>query len=204
MPQTKDKQGLPKLDEWKAPWEVDGDGKDIPEDEQEIDKPRLKKYLHGLLSDKINIRKSLDDQTQRVQELEAEIEKATDPKQLEKLQEQVATLRKERDDAAAKAKGSADALKWEIALDKGLTKTQAKRLVGTTREELEADADELLASWGHQGKGGNEEEGGEGETIRRAPRRNLTNSGDPDPGAGKGEKEPNPDDVVKAYFATRG
>lgn len=32
-----------------------------------------------------------------------------------------------------------------VALSKGLTPTQAKRLMGATREELEADADELLA-----------------------------------------------------------
>jgi hypothetical protein len=33
----------------------------------------------------------------------------------------------------------------EIALEKGLTPSQAKRLVGGTREDLAADADELLA-----------------------------------------------------------
>lgn len=37
-----------------------------------------------------------------------------------------------------------------VALEKGLTATQAKRLVGTTREELEADADQLLADLGPQ------------------------------------------------------
>jgi hypothetical protein len=36
----------------------------------------------------------------------------------------------------------------EVALAKGLTPTQAKRLVGTTKDELEADADELLADLG--------------------------------------------------------
>ena len=36
------------------------------------------------------------------------------------------------------------AMRAEIANAKGLTPTQAKRLIGTTREELEADADELL------------------------------------------------------------
>lgn len=45
-------------------------------------------------------------------------------------------------------KAQADAAKFEIALDKGLTKSQAKRLQGSTREELEADADELLADLG--------------------------------------------------------
>lgn len=41
-----------------------------------------------------------------------------------------------------------DAARYEIALDKGLTRSQAKRLVGTTPEELAADADELLADLG--------------------------------------------------------
>lgn len=36
----------------------------------------------------------------------------------------------------------------KVALDKGLTATQAKRLVGDTEEELAADADELLEDLG--------------------------------------------------------
>ncbi len=36
------------------------------------------------------------------------------------------------------------ALRLEVAAEKGLTPAQAKRLVGTTRDELEADAAELL------------------------------------------------------------
>jgi len=44
----------------------------------------------------------------------------------------------------------ARALRAEVANAKGLTPTQAKRLVGSTKEELEADADELLADIGAQ------------------------------------------------------
>jgi hypothetical protein len=36
------------------------------------------------------------------------------------------------------------ATRLEIAHEKGLTPAQAKRLVGATKEELEADADEIL------------------------------------------------------------
>lgn len=39
------------------------------------------------------------------------------------------------------------ALRLEIAGEKGLTPSQARRLVGTTREELEADADQLLVDF---------------------------------------------------------
>ncbi len=42
------------------------------------------------------------------------------------------------------AEADANATRLEIAATKGLTPGVAKRLVGTTREELEADADELL------------------------------------------------------------
>lgn len=38
-------------------------------------------------------------------------------------------------------------MRLEVAAEKGLTPAQAKRLVGATREELEADAEELLATF---------------------------------------------------------
>jgi hypothetical protein len=47
------------------------------------------------------------------------------------------------------------ALRAEVANAKGLTPSQAKRLVGATKEELEADADELLKDIGEQRSGGN-------------------------------------------------
>lgn len=37
------------------------------------------------------------------------------------------------------------ALRLEVAAEKGLTASQAKRLIGSTRDELESDADEMLA-----------------------------------------------------------
>lgn len=39
-------------------------------------------------------------------------------------------------------------MRAEVAAAKGLTPAQAKRLAGVTREELEADADELLETFG--------------------------------------------------------
>jgi len=60
----------------------------------------------------------------------------------ERLTEKATTLETELTTAQA------NAIRFEIALDKGLTKSQAKRLVGSTREELEADAEELLTDLG--------------------------------------------------------
>ena len=51
---------------------------------------------------------------------------------------------------ATTAEARADRL--EVALEKGLTPSQAKRLVGSTREELEADADQLLKDLGDSTK----------------------------------------------------
>jgi hypothetical protein len=48
---------------------------------------------------------------------------------------------------AAEAKAAAleiDNLRRDVAADKGLTNAQARRLMGATREELEADADDFL------------------------------------------------------------
>jgi hypothetical protein len=50
-------------------------------------------------------------------------------------------------EAAAEARATqaeARAMKLDVAFEKGLTPAQAKRLVGANRDELEADADEIL------------------------------------------------------------
>lgn len=61
---------------------------------------------------------------------------------VEKLNEKATTA--EQRAVAAEAK----ALRMEIAAEKGLTLAQSKRLSGSTREELEADADELVEMFG--------------------------------------------------------
>ena len=56
----------------------------------------------------------------------------------QKLQEERDSLLAERDSLRS------ETLRREVADAKGLTPAQARRLVGTTREELEADADDVL------------------------------------------------------------
>ena len=54
----------------------------------------------------------------------------------------------EAQQAAARAdKAEGELLRLKVAIRKGLTETQAKRLVGSTEDELEADADDLMASF---------------------------------------------------------
>lgn len=57
-------------------------------------------------------------------------------------QERAAKAAADLERRAAEAEGRA--LRLDVAFDKGLTPAQAKRLVGATREDLEADADEIL------------------------------------------------------------
>lgn len=58
--------------------------------------------------------------------------------EMERAQARVAAAEKEA------AESTARLLRLEVAFEKGLTAAQAKRLQGATREELEADADEIV------------------------------------------------------------
>lgn len=71
-------------------------------------------------------------------------------KQYDALEEAKKTEQQRLEERAAKAEqdhqaAQTEAARLRVALEKGLTPAQAKRLVGTTEEELSADADELLA-----------------------------------------------------------
>lgn len=102
-------------------------------------------------------RKARRDAETRLKELEPLAAKA---KKLEEASKTESEKLTERATAAEKRAVEAEsrALRLEVATAKGLTPAQAKRLVGSTKEELEADADELLSSFGGStgtgGKGG--------------------------------------------------
>ncbi len=98
---------------------------------------------------KDKIRKANDEARnlrQRLKELEPLAQEAERQREASKTAEQRAA-----DATAAAEQRAAQAesrvLRLEVAFDKGLNPAQAKRLVGSTREELEADADELLATF---------------------------------------------------------
>lgn len=61
-----------------------------------------------------------------------------DKSDAQRLQEERDALKAERDQLAQ------DTLRREVADEKGLTPAQARRLVGSSREEMEADADDIL------------------------------------------------------------
>ena len=137
---------IPKFDDFNAPWE------NAQGEESEIDKGKLKKFIHNLLTDKAKAQDSRDEALEKVttteaerDEFKAEVDSKADPdsaKAITKLEKQLEDAKAE----AAKAELRADRV--EIAAEKGLTPKQAKRLQGATREELETDADELLEDLG--------------------------------------------------------
>lgn len=89
---------------------------------------------------------------ERVKELEEEGQS-----ELERLTSRLKEAESKATDAERRA------MRLEVALDKGLTKVQAKRLVGDTQEELEQDADDLLESFQPPKGNADEEEGAEGD-----------------------------------------
>lgn len=90
------------------------------------------------------------------------------------------------------------ALRAEVAQSKGLTAAQAKRLMGKTVEELEADADELLAAFRPtEGEGGAAADGaGAVKPVGAArPRENLR------PGTATSSTEQAPEYDSKTFLA---
>lgn len=81
-------------------------------------------------------------------------------KKLSEIEESDKSEAQKAADKAAKAEKRAEeaelrALRLEVAADKGLTPAQARRLMGSTKEELDADADDLLASFKSDGEPAN-------------------------------------------------
>jgi hypothetical protein len=112
------------------------------------------------------LRKDKDKLKTRAEEAEGKVKKHEDENKTEAERKEAA--QKEAETKAEKAELKAARL--QVALDKGLTKSQAKRLVGSNEEELAADADELLADLGG-GKNDDEDDDDDGDQGSRAGRR---------------------------------
>lgn len=113
-------------------------------DKVEDDKPEPEHLGDGgkkALAAERKARRDAEKETQALALRLKEIEDK-DKTEVERLTAQVAALTKERDSATVSS------ARLRVALDKGLTPTQAKRLVGDTEDELAADADELLSDLG--------------------------------------------------------
>lgn len=99
--------------------------------------------------------------------------------------------------AAERAALELEVMRRDVAGEKGLTARQARRLRGSTREELEQDADELIRDFGVD-KGSETRDEGDAEKKPRSPR--------PDRSAGAGAtgKSTSVSQITANYLATRG
>lgn len=161
--------------------EASPDGQEAP---IEGDKPKgqvsftseQQEHINSLLADQKRRAKPAD-----YDDLRAKASKFDELEQAKKSE--LEKLAEDRD--AQRKRGDAAELSYarlEVALEKGLTATQAKRLVGSTREELEADADELVKDLGvangpkspkpNPAQGRGEESTGSGDWLRDSLARN--------------------------------
>lgn len=111
--------------------------------------------------------------------LKAELEKARKAEErlqeIENAQKSEAERAAEEREAAKReaAEARLELARTRVALRKGLTESQARRLQGTTEEELEADADELL-------KDLRPVDDDEGDDLPRRPRERLRSPSRPE------------------------
>lgn len=116
------------------------DGADKSTKDDVFDAERAKRELNKKNNEAANLRK-------RLKELEPLAAKAKELEDASKTESE--RLSERATSAEAKAsKAEAEAMRLRVALSKGLTLSQVKRLQGTTEEELEADADEYLEELG--------------------------------------------------------
>lgn len=145
----------------KPPWGSD----------DEFDPDKAWKLIQNLRAEK----EQLKPLAQKARELE-ESQKS----EQEKLQERLASLEQDNKQATV------ETARLKVALSKGLSEVQARRLVGQTVEELEADADELLASFKPD------------EPGNRRPQERLRPGASPD-----AEPEPDPNKIADSILGRR-
>lgn len=112
---------------------------EAPAAEEKFDPEIAKARIEKANKEAISLRK-------RLKELEPLARKAQEQADAEKSVEERATEKVTAADRRAEA-AETKAMRLEVALEKGLPATLAARLVGSSKEELEADAAVLLASF---------------------------------------------------------
>lgn len=185
--------GKKTIESYKAPWEVDAEGADVPEDEQVIDKGKLKRYLFGLISDKETAQEARDAAIRERDEAKTELDRISrqnegDDEKRQREQQEA----QERDRKLAEAE--LENLRLKVALrQKGITAEQAvdlaDRLRGTTEDELDKDAKAVIERFGLAKSEDDDDEDDDGDEGHRSevsgrPRsRVLRTPGDPEPGS---------------------
>ena len=129
---------LPEFKDWQAPWEKSG---------TEFSADVAKKFIYDLHKDAEKAHEEISGLKASNTELQTKVTEAerANETDAEKAQREKAELESKLASAGEK---DLDIARLELALEHGLTKSQAKRLVGKTPDELKADAEELIADLG--------------------------------------------------------
>lgn len=129
---------MDKFEDWKAPWEKDG---------SEFDAEKAKKLLYNLYRDREDLETRVKTATGERDALKTRVD-GLETKGLSELDR----LKRENEQLKAKLAEDTEAklenARLKLAIDNGLTVAQARRLIGTTPEELEADLPNLLEDLG--------------------------------------------------------
>lgn len=141
---------LPKFEDWKRPWK-----------EEEFDAEKAAKLIYNLHKDKEALAEAKTTLTTERDALQTKVTEFEDKdlSEVEKLRKENERLKngtgpKPEPKAPAADGDDLEKARLEIALEKGLTLKEAKRLAGSTREELESDADDYLEETGRGATGG--------------------------------------------------
>jgi predicted RNase H-like nuclease (RuvC/YqgF family) len=174
-----------KFEDWQAPWEKSG---------EDFDEARAKGLIYSLSKDKHEASEKFAALKTERDDLKTKVDEVArkDETEVERLRREV----QERDEKLQQ-RGNDDTnievLRLRVALKKGLSETQAKRLVGKTEEELEADADDLLASFGGSGSSGSDDDDDDDNGGRRQVR------GRAKPFRNEGRSGMSPEDFASKY-----
>lgn len=155
----------------------DDDLTDLPWEDSEgnvqenLDGQKLRKYVLGLMNDKIRAQNARDTaKTERdefetkVSELEAS---GLDPAKLDQSVKDLKATNKALERQLSEP--SQREIRLEVALEKGLTLKQANRLVGKDRDELMEDADEYLSEVKPADPKNDDDEGDDGKDPEVPP-----------------------------------
>lgn len=160
---------------------------------EEPDMEKLRKYVFNLLTDKAKAQDMRDAAKAETADVQTELDEANAqlssnaPADLQKKLAKAEDKVKELEGQIAER--DLVEVRREVAKDKGLTDRQAKYLEGTTKEELEASADEFIEDNGIVvGDPDDTDDDQDGGQLRQTPRSTVLNPLDPKVGAGP-EKE---------------
>ena len=129
---------MDKFEDWKAPWEKDG---------SEFDAEKAKKLLYNLYGDKEALEAKVKTVTGERDTFKTKVDEfeTKDLSEIDRLKRENEQLKsKPVEDTETKLENA----RLKLAIDNGLTVAQARRLIGTTPEELEADLPNLLEDLG--------------------------------------------------------